>query len=84
MKTKLEAEFNCSIDLAITRGPFEGYDFQNEFSEIDGKLYGNNNFYQMLVDEFPEIVARMSQYGRRNVSLSTVAPTNKSINVTDL
>lgn len=75
MKTKLRAEFDASIDLAITRGPFEGYDFGSEFTMIEGKLYGNNNFYQMLVDEFPDIVMRMREHGRRNISLSTVAPT---------
>lgn len=75
MKTKLRAELDCSIDLAITRGPFPKYDFSNEFTVIDGKYYGYNNFYQMLADEFPEQVARMADFGRRNISVSTVAPT---------
>lgn len=75
MKTKLKAELDCSIDLAITRGPFKGFDFENEFTIIDNKYYGLNNFYQMLAEEFPEQVARMAEYGRRNISLSTVAPT---------
>ena len=74
MKTKIRAELDCTIDLAILRGTFEGWDKEFEFTEDSG-LHGNNDFYQMLVNEFPEQAYRMNKYGRRNISWSTVAPT---------
>lgn len=81
MQTKMRAELDCTIDLAIQRGPFKGWDKDMEFytgkalEDKDYKLKGNNDFYQMLCDEFPEQADRMFKYGRRNVSWSTVAPT---------
>lgn len=75
MKVKLMAEMDCTIDMAIERGPFNGWDPDKEFKLIDNKLYGMNRFYQMICDEFPEQAKRMFKYGRRNVSWSTVAPT---------
>ena len=71
---KMEAELDCTIDLAVLRGTFEGWDRNIEFTE-ESELIGNNKFYQMLVSEFPNQVSRMIKYGRRNVSWSTVAPT---------
>ena len=71
---KMEAELDCTIDLAVLRGTFEGWDRNIEFTE-EFELIGNNKFYQMLVSEFPNQVSRMIKYGRRNVSWSTVAPT---------
>jgi len=68
MKKKLEAELDCSIDLAILRGKFEGC--RNGVEETKG-----NNFYTFLYNSFPEQYERMRKYGRRNVSFSTVAPT---------
>ncbi|AMC10688.1 ribonucleoside-diphosphate reductase [Lutibacter profundi] len=66
MKTKFKAEFDCSIDMAITRGKFEAFNPEIEnFSE----------FVQMIEKEFPSIYKRMMKYGRRNISISTVAPT---------
>jgi ribonucleoside-diphosphate reductase alpha chain len=66
MKTKLRGEFDSSIDMAITRGKFEVFNPQIEkYSE----------FVQMLEQEFPDIYKRMMTYGRRNISISTVAPT---------
>lgn len=80
MKAKMEAELDCSIDLAILRGTFKGWDSKLEFNFERGSdalrtIKGNNDFYQMLVKEFPEQVSRMVHYGRRNCSWSTVAPT---------
>lgn len=72
-KTKLKSELDCTIDLAITRGPFKGWSSDIEFNHKQDK--GNNSFYQMLAEEFPEQTARMIKYGRRNVSWSTIAPT---------
>ena len=79
MKTKLRGELDCTIDLAITRGAFEGWNSDLEFTISDntaiGKLFGNNAFYQMLCDDFPQQAWKMFKFGRRNVSWSTVAPT---------
>lgn len=66
MKTKCEAEFNSSIDMAIERGKFEDFD-----SEIEN----TSEFVQMLQKELPHVYDRMMKSGRRNISLSTVAPT---------
>jgi ribonucleoside-diphosphate reductase alpha chain len=66
MKTKLRGEFDSSIDMAITRGKFEVFNADIEkFSE----------FVQMMEKEFPDVYSRMMKYGRRNISISTVAPT---------
>ncbi len=66
MRTKLLAEFDSSVDMAIERGKFEIFD-----PEIEKK----SAFVQMIAKEFPELYKRMMQYGRRNISISTVAPT---------
>ena len=66
MKTKCEAEFNCSIDMAIERGKFENFDPQIE---------NTSEFVKMLQNELPAVYNRMMKFGRRNISLSTVAPT---------
>jgi len=66
MKAKLAGEFDSSIDMAITRKPFEIFD-----PEIEEK----SDFIQMLKKEMPAIYERMMTYGRRNISISTVAPT---------
>lgn len=66
MRSKCKAEFDSSIDLAIERGRFE--DFNPEIENQSG-------FVKMLKVEFPEVYQRMMKYGRRNISISTVAPT---------
>lgn len=66
MRNKCAAEFNSSIDLAIERGSFEAF---------DPEIENSSEFIQMFREEFPEIYARMMIYGRRNISISTVAPT---------
>jgi ribonucleoside-diphosphate reductase alpha chain len=66
MRTKLQAEFDSSIDMSIERGAFEIFD-----PEIEKE----SEFVQMLQKEFPELYERMMKYGRRNISISTVAPT---------
>jgi ribonucleoside-diphosphate reductase alpha chain len=73
MHTKMEAELDCTIDLAILRGLFNGFESNDEF--VGDAESGMNDFYQMLVDEFPAQAKRMSENGRRNISFSTVAPT---------
>ena len=66
MRTKLRGEFDSSIDMAITREPFKVFD-----PEIEKQ----SEFVQMMEREFPEIYNRMMEFGRRNISISTVAPT---------
>jgi ribonucleoside-diphosphate reductase alpha chain len=66
MKTKCEAEFESSIDLAIERGKFKVF---------DPKIENKSDFVQMLKKELPHVYKRMMKYGRRNISISTVAPT---------
>ena len=66
MRKKLEGEFDSSIDMAITRGAFNLF---------DPKIEEKSDFVQMLKAEFPDIYKRMMTYGRRNISISTVAPT---------
>mgnify|MGYP000570471013 CR=1 FL=1 len=66
LRKKTLAEFDSSVDMAIARGSFEVFD----------PLYENKSeFVQMMQKEFPELYERMMKYGRRNISLSTVAPT---------
>jgi ribonucleoside-diphosphate reductase alpha chain len=66
MQTKFKGEFDSSIDMAITRGKFEIFNPEIEkYSE----------FVQMIEKDFPDIYKRMMKYGRRNISVSTVAPT---------
>lgn len=66
MKCKCEAEFDSSIDMAVERGSFEAF---------DPAVEKESEFVQMLHYELPELYERMLQLGRRNISLSTVAPT---------
>ena len=76
MHIKMEAELDCTIDLAILRGPFKGWDskVENTYSERGGlPSCGDNSFYQFVWDNFFDQAKRMEQYGRRNVSWSTVS-----------
>jgi len=66
MKTKMTAEFDSSIDMAITRGQFEVF---------NRNIEDTSEFVQMIAEEFPEMYKRMMEHGRRNISISTVAPT---------
>lgn len=66
MRTKCRAEFDSSIDMAIERGAFEGF---------SPAVERTSEFTAMLEQELPEVHDRMMRFGRRNISLSTVAPT---------
>ena len=66
MRVKCEAEFESSIDMAIERDAFVGF---------DPEIENTSEFVQMLQKEFPELYNRMMAHGRRNISISTVAPT---------
>lgn len=66
MRTKLEAEFDSSVDMAIERGAF---------ADFDAAIENRSEFVQMMKKEFPKLFDRMMKHGRRNISISTVAPT---------
>lgn len=70
-RTKMMAELDASIDMAILRGAFTGWDKNKEY--LSNK--GANKFFDMILYEFPKQAQRMSVYGRRNVSWSNVSPT---------
>lgn len=76
MHTKMQSELACTIDMSITRGSFKGWDKTKEFDLIaSNELVGNNPFYSSIYENYPEEALRMFDYGRRNVSWSTIAPT---------
>ncbi len=66
MHTKCLAEFDSSTDMAIERGAFTSFDPETERKSA---------FIEMLEQEFPALYERMMANGRRNISISTVAPT---------
>ena len=75
MSIKMRAELDCSIDLAILRGTFEGWDGTLEFDDFtNGAFLGKNAFYDFIAQTFPEKSHRMMEFGRRNVNWSTIAP----------
>lgn len=63
MKIQFKAELDCQVDLAIERGRFPGYNLH---------LEQNNPWIIAMSKEFPEEIARMNKYSRRNLSWSTV------------
>jgi ribonucleoside-diphosphate reductase alpha chain len=66
MQAKLRGEFDSSIDMALERGKFEIF---------DPKVERTSEFVQMMKKDFPAQYKRMMKFGRRNISISTVAPT---------
>jgi len=66
MREKCRAEFDSSIDMSLSRGSFVGF---------DAKIEKTSEFVQMLEEELPDVYERMMKFGRRNISISTVAPT---------
>ncbi len=66
MRVKCTAEFDSSIDMAIERGAFK---------EFNPQIEEQSQFIQLLKKEFPDLHQRMMDNGRRNISISTVAPT---------
>lgn len=59
------AAFEESVDMAKELGPFPIYDSNLDIS---------SEFVQELRDEHPELYKKMVKYGRRNMTLLTVAP----------
>jgi ribonucleoside-diphosphate reductase alpha chain len=66
MCKKCEAEFDSSIDMALERGAFEAF---------DTKVEETSEFVHFLKERLPQVHDRMMKFGRRNISISTVAPT---------
>ena len=66
MKEKCRAEFDSSIDMSLARGSFVGF---------DAEIEKTSEFVHMLEKELPDVYERMMKFGRRNISISTVAPT---------
>ncbi len=66
MKEKCKAEFDSSIDMSLERGSFIGF---------DAEIEKTSDFIKMMQIELPEVYERMMKFGRRNISISTVAPT---------
>lgn len=67
MKVMFKGQLDSTIDMAIERGAFPAWD---ENKENEG-----NSWYQWVSANFPEEANKMKQFGRRNISNSTVAPT---------
>ncbi|MCX7697214.1 MAG: adenosylcobalamin-dependent ribonucleoside-diphosphate reductase [Bacteroidales bacterium] len=65
-KTLAVEAYRSSIMLAAERGPFPIFDFERE---------KNNPFLNRLFDADPSLKEVMQKYGRRNISLLTIAPT---------
>ena len=66
-RMKMEAELDATTDIAILTKPFVGFDAEKEEC--------GNDFFIMMKEEFPTQYERMLNFGRANVSWSTVAPT---------
>jgi ribonucleoside-diphosphate reductase alpha chain len=66
-KMKKVTEYTSSVQLAKERGAFPLYDFEKE---------KDNKFIAQLFKDAPDsLEADMKKYGRRNIAISTVAPT---------
>ncbi|HOE39209.1 MAG TPA: adenosylcobalamin-dependent ribonucleoside-diphosphate reductase [Bacteroidales bacterium] len=65
-KTLAIEAYRSSVNMAKERMPFMIYDSQRE---------KNNPFIERLRQADPEMVRKMENYGRRNISLLTIAPT---------
>ncbi len=65
-KAKKGAEYQSSINLAKERGAFGIFDWEKE---------SNNEFIVQLVKDFPELKDELKKFGRRNIAISTIAPT---------
>ena len=58
--------YRSSVDLARERGAFEIYNYENEAA---------NPFVNRIKETDPDLYSDMTKYGRRNISLLTIAPT---------
>lgn len=76
MKVMFKGQLDSNIDMAIERGAFPAWNKNSELfdGELD-KFHGGNEWFKTLCKSYSKEVDRLSQYGRRNISWSTVAPT---------
>lgn len=65
-KTLKLAAYRESVDIAKELSPFKDYDYTKE---------ENHPFIQRIAEEDPTLYEDMMKYGRRNISLTTLAPT---------
>jgi len=65
-KTLALEAYASSVDLAAERGPFPIFNTERE---------KNNPFINRIREAAPEVYEKMKQYGRRNISMLTIAPT---------
>lgn len=77
MKVMFKGQLDSNIDMAIERGAFPVWNRMTEYSYIDGSTNAQpmNEWYRVLLKNYPNQVLRLVKYGRRNISWSTVAPT---------
>lgn len=76
MKVIFKGQLDSTIDMAIERGAFPVWDVRKEFHAgwEDGGS-SQNDWFTVLCKDYNREARRMFQYGRRNISWSTVAPT---------
>lgn len=65
-KTLKLACYSCSVDMAEEIGAFNDYDTNKE---------KNNPFIKRIASEDPDLYKKMTKFGRRNISITTTAPT---------
>lgn len=76
MKVMFKGQLDSNIDMAIERGPFPVWNVRQEFhAGWDDGGSGQNDWFTTLCKDYNSEARRMFQYGRRNISWSTVAPT---------
>ena len=68
LRIMFKAQLDCQIDMAVERGSFPAWDKDKELST-------SNSWYNWLNNNYTKDSNKMSVYGRRNISWSTVAPT---------
>ena len=68
-KTLAIEVYRASVEMARERGAFKIYDTNKE---------KNNQFIQRLKEADPALYEEMAKYGRRNISLLTIAPTGST------
>ena len=65
-KTLAIQVYSSSVDLAAERGAFPIFNLKRE---------ENNPFINRICEAAPEVYEKMKRYGRRNISMLTIAPT---------
>lgn len=76
MRIMFKGQLDSNIDMAIERGPFPVWNVRQEFhAGWDDGGSGQNDWFTILCKDYNSEAKRMFQYGRRNISWSTVAPT---------